>query len=224
MRSQFINMCGYAGDITSAKDRTGIYSALIMVKGGASGTPIMVKTCTTSDGEFKDYVKLADGASDIVKGFFVNLNEAEKYIKVTGATYADVVFGDCDFDPKGIVTSGSVPTPQADLDNNKTKTINVSTYTSPVEILPTSGKDGMKKCTVTLSNIPNSKLFAWKDEDSNIAYTVTETPEAEGDCFLSADTGLASDTIKAVAEGKITVTISETDVDYSRYTTGDIEL
>lgn len=41
------------------------------------------------------------------------------------------------------------------LDNNKTATINVSTYTEPVEILPTSGKDGMKKATVTLSNIPS---------------------------------------------------------------------
>lgn len=43
----------------------------------------------------------------------------------------------------------------AKLDNNKTATINVSTYTEPVEILPTSGKDGMKKATVTLSNIPS---------------------------------------------------------------------
>ena len=43
----------------------------------------------------------------------------------------------------------------ADLDNNKTATINVSTYTEPVEVLPTSGKDGMKKATITLSNIPS---------------------------------------------------------------------
>lgn len=42
----------------------------------------------------------------------------------------------------------------ADLDNNKTATINVSTYTQPVEITPTAGKDGMKKVTITLSNIP----------------------------------------------------------------------
>lgn len=42
----------------------------------------------------------------------------------------------------------------ADLDDNKTATINVSTYTEPVEIEPSDGKDGMKKATVTLSNIP----------------------------------------------------------------------
>lgn len=42
----------------------------------------------------------------------------------------------------------------ADLDTNKTETIDVSTYTDPVEIEPSDGKDGMKKATVTLSNIP----------------------------------------------------------------------
>ena len=226
MRSQVINMIGYAGDITTAKSRLGIYSALVMVKGGASGTPIKVVTCSTSDGEFVDYVKLADGASDLVKGFYVDLSGADKYIKVTGATYADVVFGDCDFDPKSIVTTGSVPAPSADLDNNKTKTIDVSTYTEPVEITPTAGKDGMKKATVTLSNIPvaGATLYAWKDGSNNIAYTETATPEAEGDCYLSAVTGLASDIIKTVAEGKITITISEEDVEYSRYSDGDIEL
>ena len=226
MRSQVINMIGYAGDITTAKSRLGIYSALVMVKGGASGTPIKVVTCSTSDGEFVDYVNLADGASDLVKGFYVDLSGADKYIKVTGATYADVVFGDCDFDPKSIVTTGSVPAPSADLDNNKTKTIDVSTYTEPVEITPTAGKDGMKKATVTLSNIPvaGATLYAWKDGSNNIAYTETATPEAEGDCYLSAVTGLTSDTIKAVAEGKITITLSEEDVEYSRYSDGDIEL
>lgn len=43
----------------------------------------------------------------------------------------------------------------AKLEKNKTATINVSTYTEPVVINPTSGKDGMKKATITLSNIPS---------------------------------------------------------------------
>ena len=226
MRSQVIDMVGYAGDISTAKDRIGIGSALIMVKGGTVGTAIKVVTCATSDGVFKDFAVLeTSGASDLVKGYYVDLNGAEKYIKVTGAKFADVVFGDCNFDPKGIVASGSVPV-TADLDNNKTATINVSTYTEPVEVTPTEGKDGMKKATITLSNIPvaGATLYAWKDESNNIAYTETATPEAEGDCYLSAVTGLTSDTIKAVAEGKITITISEEDVEYSRYSDGDIEL
>jgi hypothetical protein len=52
----------------------------------------------------------------------------------------------------------------ADLENNKTATIDVSTYTEPVEIEPTEGKDGMKKATVTLSNIPSggsATAYAW---------------------------------------------------------------
>lgn len=40
------------------------------------------------------------------------------------------------------------------MDANKEQTINVSTYTEPVAITPSSGKKGMKKATVTLSNIP----------------------------------------------------------------------
>lgn len=226
MRSQVIDMIGYAGDISTAKDRIGIDSALIMVKGGTSGTAIKVVTCSTSNGEFVDYVTLeTEGASDLVKGYYVDLKGADKYIKVTGAKFADVVFGDCNFDPKGVVATGEVPV-TADLDNNIAETINVSTYTAPVEVTPTEGKDGMKKATITLSNIPvaGATLYAWKDGSNNIAYTETATPEAEGDCYLSAVTGLTSDTIKAAAEGKITITISEEDVEYSRYSDGDITL
>lgn len=42
----------------------------------------------------------------------------------------------------------------ADLEANKTATIDVSQYSGAVEITPTSGNDAMKKTTVTLSNIP----------------------------------------------------------------------
>lgn len=227
MRSSFVNMCGYAGDITSAKNRIGINTALVMVKGGTENTAIKVVTCSTSDGVFTDYAVLeSSGTADLVKGYYIDLTGADKFIKVTGAKYADVVFADCNFDPKAITTTGTVPAPSADLDNNKTATIDVSTYTNPVEITPTAGKDGMKKATVTLSNIPvaGATLYAWKDASNNIAYTETATPEAEGGCYLSATTGLASDTIKAVAEGEITITISEEDVDFTRYSDGDIEL
>lgn len=55
----------------------------------------------------------------------------------------------------------------ADLEDNKTATIDVSAYTEPVEITPTTGKDGMKKATVTLSNIPSGG-----DVESNKAVTI----------------------------------------------------
>lgn len=176
MRSQVIDMIGYAGDISTAKDRIGIDSALIMIKGGTSGTAIKVVTCSTSDGDFVDYVTLeAEGARDLVKGYYVNLKGADKYIKVTGAKFADVVFGDCNFDPKGIVATGEVPV-TADLDNNKTATINVSTYTEPVEVTPTSGKDGMKKATITLSHIPEIEATKAVSIDAS---TYTEPIEIE---------------------------------------------
>lgn len=65
----------------------------------------------------------------------------------------------------------------ADLDNNKTATINVSTYTEPVVINPTSGKDGMKKATITLSNIPSggvTKLYAWGSNGYPSYWTTNE--------------------------------------------------
>ena len=169
MRSQVIDMVGYAGDISTAKERLGIGSALIMVKGGTSGTAIKVVTCSTSNGEFTDYVTLeAEGSSDLIKGYYVDLNGADKYIKVTGAKFADVVFGDCNFDPKGIVASGTVPV-IANLEDNKSATINASTYTAPVEITPIAGKDGMKKATVTVTNIPEpSDIEAEKEVSVNV--------------------------------------------------------
>jgi hypothetical protein len=41
-----------------------------------------------------------------------------------------------------------------DLEDNHETIIDVSTYTEPVEVTPTEGKDGMKKNTITLSNMP----------------------------------------------------------------------
>ncbi len=49
----------------------------------------------------------------------------------------------------------------ADLEENEEVIIDVSTYSNPVEVIPTEGKDGMEKATVTLMNIPN-KLYCWQ--------------------------------------------------------------
>lgn len=51
------------------------------------------------------------------------------------------------------VNGEAVETGGADLDENKTVSIDVSTYTKPVVVNPTSGKDGMKKATITLTNL-----------------------------------------------------------------------
>ena len=103
------------------------------------------------------------------------------------------------------------------LEDNKSVTI---TKTGETVVSPTSGKDAMKKVTATVT----IKLFAWKDGSDNIAYTLKETPAANDTCYLAAATGLDDDKVKAYAEGKITVTISAADVEFSRYSTGDITL
>ena len=52
------------------------------------------------------------------------------------------------------------------VQTNKEATIDVSSYTEPVEIEPADEYDAMKKTTVTLTNIPGSDL------DSNVAQTI----------------------------------------------------
>lgn len=112
----------------------------------------------------------------------------------------------------------------AKLDNNKTATINVSTYTEPVVITPTSGKDGMKKATITLSNIPSGSgtLYCWKDESEYCIYTSTTTPTTSSQLIISGEQGISEDTgmISEVGEGTITYRSSV----YSRYAEGDISL
>lgn len=65
------------------------------------------------------------------------------------------------------------------LEDNKTKTINVSTYTEPVEVVPTAGQIGMKKATITLSNIPSgvpNTVYgsSLEDGEDDAAYVVTD--------------------------------------------------
>ena len=118
----------------------------------------------------------------------------------------------------------------ADLENNKAATINVSTYTEPVEITPTSGKDGMKKATVTLSNIPSPSgsgtLYAWYT-GSEFAYTTTATPSV-GDfaigIFVEYTTQFGVSSVSEVTEEGIKITdVSGGDV-FERASTYDITL
>lgn len=218
MRSSIVNMCGYAGDITSAKSRIGINTALVMVKGGTVGTAIKVVTCSTSDGVFTDYKVLeTSGTADLVKSYFVDITGADKFIKVTGALFADVVFADCNFDPKGIVASGTVPV-SADLENNHAQTIDVSTYTGPVEVTPTSPKTGMKKATITLSNIPALKLYAFGDAEG-VVY-LAEIPAEDGACtaYVPSATGLEATEATYAEETGVTISTDS----FARYIDGDI--
>lgn len=118
----------------------------------------------------------------------------------------------------------------AKLDNNKTATINVSTYTEPVVITPTSGKAGMKKATVTLSNIPSPgtsfTFYYWENEDTKNqgVYTLSATPSIGDNAYVENEGGSNPDifsdpsTITAVGEGTITTGRGT----FTRDTTGDL--
>ena len=121
----------------------------------------------------------------------------------------------------------------AKLDNNKTATIDVSTYTEPVVITPTSGKDGMKKATVTLSNIPSPSedvtFYGWAIEGGSPYFTLSETPSV-GDNLFSApndsDYGVLAGVplvITEVGEGTVTISLEgDETVTYSRASTKDL--
>ena len=171
--------CAVAGDITQAIDRRGCWSVAICVIGGTSSTAVKLQSCDTADGSFDDYKELipaSEASASQYKGFVVDLYGAKKFIKVTGATMATAVLGDCDHDVKNIaIKTGEVPS-SAVLENNKAATINVSTYTEPVEVTPSEGKDGMKKATITLSHIPD--IEATKEVSVNVT-EYTEPIEIE---------------------------------------------
>ena len=64
----------------------------------------------------------------------------------------------------------------AELEANKEVSIDVSNYSEPVEITPSSGKDGMEKATITLTNISSggggsTTYYCWSNSlASNYMY------------------------------------------------------
>ena len=155
-----LNKVAVAGDITQAIDRRGSWTAAIVVIGGSSNTAVKLQSCETADGDFEDFktlISASESAADQYKGFVVDLDGAGKFIKLTGAVMATAVLGDCDADIKNLaITEGDVPEEKV-IETSKSVTIDVSTYTAPVTIEPSEGKDGMAKVVVTLSNIPEGE-------------------------------------------------------------------
>lgn len=240
-----LDKCAVAGDITQALDRRGVATVAITVIGGTESTAVKLQSCDTADGSFTDFKELipASGATaDQYKGFVVDLNGAGKFIKVVGATMATAVFGDCDYDVKQVaIKAGEIPS-GADLENNKTATINVSTYTEPVEITPTAGKDGMKKATVTLSNIPSGggvKAYVWSLSGgrhlfySNIDVAPSDPADLDDAKILRSDNDGTLQVMPFLAEGgtyayvsdtEFTVTNAGATITFTRDSTKDFEI
>ena len=221
-----LDKCAVAGDITQAIDRRGAWSCAITVIGGTESTAVKLQSCETADGTFEDFKTLipsAEASENQYKGFVVDISGAGNFIKVVGATMVTCVLGDCDADVKKVaIKAGEIPS-GADLEDNKTATIDVSTYTEPVEIEPTEGKDGMKKATVTLSNIPSgNEYYLYRDRIICEASTFEEislgmkaiitNSTAEGQMIYASCTSIENDTATFEDnEGYYTETVEKSD-------------
>ena len=215
--SMMLDKCAVAGDITQGIDRTGCWTCAITVIGGSSSTAVKLVASDTVAGVYSDFKELVPAASadkDQYKGFVVDLHGAKKFIKVTGAVMATAVFGDCDHDVKAIaITEGEVPS-VADLEDNKAATIDASTYTSPVEVTPSEGKDGMKKATITLSNIPSSFFDTITLTIDNPIYSKTLTKGATvymNNKYINMLVGRGDVTETITSIGKVFATVTYVD-------------
>lgn len=126
---------------------------------------------------------------------------------------------------------------EVELENNHQTTIDVSTYTEPVEVLPISGKNGMKKNTITLTNIPSggsSVLYCWmySGDGEYYCYTVSETPSVNDMVLIfGGESGLGTtpefNSVFSITEDKLVLAnplTGDEDEMYERYANGDITL
>lgn len=224
MSKTMLDKIGIIGDVKTAFNRLGIDTLAVICVGGSSGTAVKVVTCDTVGGDYTDFLTLKADAENINEGFCFSLIGAKKFVKIVGCDVAVGIVGDCDYDVKKVSYS-AVALTDVDLEDNKAQTINVSTYSAPVEVTPTSGKDGMKKATITLSNIPSGKLYAWQTggETVYLGYTATATPTTSDTFYLATADGLVEKTIEDVTGSVVSVEI-ETTESFGRYLAGDIEL
>ena len=175
MSKTMLDKIGIIGDAKTAFNRIGIDTLAVVCIGGTNGTPVKVQHCDTVGGSYVDFKTLDSGHASLNKGFTFSLEGAKKFVKIVGCDVAVGIVGDCDYDVKKVSYSAAALT-DVDLEDNKSATINVSTYTAPVEVTPTSGKDGMKKATITLSHIP--EIEATKEVSINVT-EYTEPVEIE---------------------------------------------
>ena len=118
---------------------------------------------------------------------------------------------------------------EVDLEDNHQTTINVSEYTEPVEITPTAGKDGMKKNTITLLNIPSgvtsvSCNYLWGDNDGHFLITDFETvPDTfVGHWIGSGEYTSAYEEVHSVSVNQITSDDAYNKVDDNSFEYNDI--
>lgn len=112
----------------------------------------------------------------------------------------------------------------SDLENNHSTAIDVLTYTEPVEIEPASGKDGMKKVTVTLSNIINKLYYYGSTTTSNCIYLLSSNTPKANDVALLIDNGVLTRTKVLSFSQTGSVSVEGSLENFRRNSTNDISL
>lgn len=83
---------------------------------------------------------------------------------------------DCPEDLQGKTFAEATAGGDVSVETNKAATIDVSSYTEPVVITPTEGKDAMAKSTVTLTNIPSPEVDLESDHAATIDVSTYTEP------------------------------------------------
>lgn len=145
-------------------------------------------------------------------------------LEVTKATVQDGEIKELEINRQNVPLASSIA-----IETSKAVTIDASTYSSPVEVTPTAGKDAMEKVVITITDVStNPSFFAWGDDNSVYYYSVSETL-AEGAIVHEPAVEMSgidltdSHTVSSVgtdAEGAY-ITVGESETKYYRMSTYD---
>ena len=124
---------------------------------------------------------------------------------------------DCPDNLKGKTFKQATAGAGIDLEANHASTVNVGSYTQPIEIEPSDTYEAMEKVTLTLTGIVKG-LVAFGTAEGAVYLTAIPSEDGAVKAYVPSATGISKvDATYAEATG---VTISDTA--YARYSAGDI--
>lgn len=95
-------------------------------------------------------------------------------LEITKATVQGGEIKDLEINRQNVPLASSIK-----IETSKAVTIDASTYSSPVEVTPTAGKDAMEKVVVTLTNVSAIPTFyAWGLNSTPAYFSLSATPAA----------------------------------------------
>lgn len=124
---------------------------------------------------------------------------------------------DCPATLKGKTFKQATAGAGIDIESNHASSVNVGSYTQPIEITPSDTYEAMEKVTLTLTGIVEG-LVAFGSAEGAVYLTAIPSADGAVKAYVPSATGISKvDATYAEATG---VTIS--DVAYARYSAGDI--